>query len=40
MPKKTFTLEDLQRWQQKGLLSEEQLQQIAAEADLSWMDRP
>ena len=34
MPKKTFTLEDLQRWQQKGLLSEEQLQQIAAEADL------
>jgi hypothetical protein len=34
MPKKTFTAEDLQHWQEKGLLSEEQLQRITAEADL------
>jgi hypothetical protein len=34
MSKKTFSFEDLRRWQEKGLLSEEQLQQIAAEADL------
>ena len=34
MPKKTFTLEDLQRWQQKGLLSEEQLQHIVTSEDL------
>jgi len=34
MPKKTFTVEDLQRWQEKGLLSEEQLQRIVADEDL------
>ena len=34
MPKKTFTAEDLRHWQEKGLLSEEQLQQITAEAGL------
>jgi hypothetical protein len=34
MPKKTFTVEDLQRWREKGLLSEEQLQRIIADEDL------
>lgn len=34
MPRKTFTVEDLQRWREKGLLSEEQLQRIITDADL------
>jgi hypothetical protein len=34
MPKKNFTIEDLRRWQQKGLLSDEQLKSILAEEDL------
>jgi len=34
MPKKTFTVEDLQRWQEKGLISEEQLQRIVTDEDL------
>ena len=34
MPKKTFTVEDLQRWREKGLISEEQLQRIVTDEDL------
>jgi hypothetical protein len=34
MPKKIFTTSDLRRWQEKGLISETQLQRIAAEAGL------
>lgn len=34
MPRKTFTVEDLQHWREKGLLSEEQLQRIITDADL------
>ena len=34
MPKKTFTVEDLQRWQEKGLLSEEQLHRIISDEEL------
>jgi len=33
MAKKNFTVEDLKRWQQKGLLSADQLKAILAEAD-------
>lgn len=31
MPKKSFSIEDLEKWQQRGLLSEEQLKAILAE---------
>ena len=34
MPKKTFAIEDLRRWQQRGLLSDEQLRSILAEEGL------
>ena len=34
MPKKTFAIEDLRRWQQQGLLSDEQLRFILAEEGL------
>jgi hypothetical protein len=34
MSKKTFTVEDLQRWREKGLISEEQLQRIVTDEDL------
>ncbi len=34
MPKKTFTVEDLQRWREKGLISEEQLQHIITDEDM------
>jgi len=34
MPKKSFAIEDLRRWQQQGLLSDEQLIAILAEEDL------
>ncbi|HEY97975.1 MAG TPA: DUF2157 domain-containing protein [Dehalococcoidia bacterium] len=34
MPKKTFTVEDLQRWREKGLISIEQLQRIVTDEDL------
>lgn len=34
MGKKTFTVKDLQRWREKGLISEEQLQSIVTDADL------
>lgn len=34
MPKKSFTIEDLRRWQQQGLLSDEQLKSIQAEEGL------
>ena len=34
MPKKTFTVEDLKRWQEKGLIFEEQLQRIITDEDL------
>jgi hypothetical protein len=34
MPKDNFTVEDLRRWQEKGFLSEEQLQRIIADEDL------
>jgi hypothetical protein len=34
MPKKTFTVDDLQRWQEKGLLSSEQLQRILTGEEL------
>ena len=34
MPKKNFTIEDLRRWQQQGLISDEQLNSILAEEDL------
>jgi hypothetical protein len=34
MPKKTFTVDDLQSWQEKGLLSTEQLQRILTDEDL------
>ena len=34
MPKKTFTIEDLRHWQQRGLLSGEQLRSILAEEGL------
>ena len=34
MPKKTFTVEDLQRWREKGLITEEQLEGIIADEDL------
>jgi hypothetical protein len=34
MPKKTFTVVDLQRWREKGLISEEQLQRIVTDEDL------
>ena len=34
MPKKTFTVEDLQRWREKGLISEDQLQRIVSDEDL------
>ena len=34
MPKKTFTVDDLQRWQEKGLLSAEQLQRILTDEEL------
>ena len=33
-PKKSFDIEDLRRWQQRGLLSDEQLRSILAEEDL------
>ena len=34
MPKKIFTVKDLQRWQEKGLLSEEQLQRIISDEEI------
>ncbi len=34
MPKKNFTIEDLRRWQQQGLISEEQLKSILAQEGL------
>ena len=34
MPKKSFAIEDLRRWQQRGFLSEEQLRSILAEEGL------
>jgi hypothetical protein len=34
MPKKNFTIEDLECWQQQGLISEEQLKSILAQEDL------
>ena len=34
MPKKNFTIEDLRRWQQQGLISDEQLNSILAEEGL------
>lgn len=34
MPKKNFTIEDLRRWQEKGLISGEQLQRIVADEAL------
>jgi hypothetical protein len=34
VPKKNFTIEDLRRWQQRGLLSDEQLKSILAEEGL------
>jgi len=34
MPKKSFAIEDLRRWQQRGLLSDEQLRSIIAEEGL------
>ena len=34
MPKKSFAIEDLRRWQQQGLLSDEQLRAILTEEDL------
>lgn len=34
MPEKNFTIEDLRRWQQQGLISDEQLKSILAQEDL------
>jgi hypothetical protein len=38
MPKKHFTIEDLRRWQQRGLLSDKQLKAILAEE--GWVAEP
>jgi len=35
MPKKNFTIEDLRRWQQRGILSDKQLKSILAEEGLA-----
>jgi len=40
MPKKSFTIEDLGRWQQRGLLSDEQLRAILTEEGLEAEPRP
>ena len=40
MPKKVFTLTDLRHWQEKGLLSEEQLQSIMADEGLEPAPEP
>ena len=40
MPKNTFTVDDLQRWQEKGLISKEQVQRILSDEDLEAPPQP